>query len=339
MPKQTVLLVNLGSPKSPAVGDVREYLREFLSDPRVLDGSPLVRQMVLNLFILPFRPSKSAAAYRTIWTHEGSPLIVVSKKVQALLQQKLETPVELAMRYGEPSIPEVIERIAKSGCEELLLIPLYPHYAMSSYETVVVKVRESLAISGPKIRLKVQPPFYSDPAYLRAMIECAAPFLQASYDHVLFSFHGLPERHLRMADSSRAHCLTHAECCLENHPAHSTCYRAQAFQTVHEFVAKANIPTSRYSISFQSRLGRDSWLKPYTDYVLRDLATGGVRNLLVICPAFVSDCLETLEEIAIRGKEIFIEAGGEQYEQIPCLNDHPLWIEALAGFSKRLAAI
>jgi protoporphyrin/coproporphyrin ferrochelatase len=334
--KTAVLLVNLGSPDSPSVRDVRRYLREFLSDPRVLDGSWFIRQFVLNVFILPSRPKESAHAYQTIWQKEGSPLVVISKKVQELLQQKIDLPVYLAMRYGRPSIPDVIQRMIREQVDEILLIPLYPHYAMSSYETVVAKVREVLKAEAPQVALKILAPFYNDPDYVQSLIAVADKELQEGYDHLLFSFHGLPERHLKLEDRSKTHCLVKENCCNTPHPVHDVCYRAQAFATVREFVKRAGIPENKFSVSFQSRLGRDPWLKPYTDLYLEKLAKDGVKKLIIMSPAFVSDCLETLEELGMRGKESFLKAGGKDYRLIPCLNDHPLWIEALKKYVSRL---
>ncbi len=334
--KTAVLLINLGSPDSTSVRDVRRYLREFLSDPRVLDAPWPVRQFVLNFCILPFRPRASAEAYEKIWTAEGSPLVVTSRRVQKRLAEKLGQPVELAMRYGRPSISEVLQRLADQRVEEIHLIPLYPHYAMSSYETVVERVREVLHRSHPGMTLKVQPPFFDDPDYLEALVTSATPFLERGFDHLLFSFHGLPERHLRLADTSGTHCLARADCCETPHSAHKVCYRAQALHATREFVRRAGIAEGRWSVSFQSRLGREPWLKPYTDLELQALPARGVRRLTVICPAFVSDCLETLEEIGMRGRELFLQAGGKEFTLIPCLNDHLRWIEALARLAHRL---
>lgn len=331
MPKQAVLLVNLGSPDSLEIADVRAYLKEFLSDRRVFDAPSPIREYILYGKILPFRPRKTAAAYRKIWTDEGPPLLVISRRVQRLLQERVDVPVELAMRYRNPSIRSVLEKLAANGVEQLFLIPLYPHYAMSSYETVVVKVREELAEIAPQVKLDVLPPFSGDPDYIAALHASAAPFLEKEYDHILFSFHGVPERHLRKADPSRAHCTRVPDCCRSCSPVHAVCYRAQCIRTVDDFVQKAGIPASRHSISFQSRLGREPWLEPYTDEELVRLGKSGIRKLLVICPAFVSDCLETLEEIAMEGRNSFLEAGGEEFTHIPCLNDHPAWIDFLHG--------
>jgi protoporphyrin/coproporphyrin ferrochelatase len=322
-----VLLVNLGSPDSPAVGDVRRYLGEFLMDGRVLDVNPVLRACIVYLGILPRRPRKSAEAYRKIWTPEGSPLVVTSRRVQTALQKRLPVPVELAMRYQHPSIAEALERLDKAGVDELLVIPLFPHYATSSYETAVVRVRE--LAERHEMRIVVQPPCFERPDYIAALVANAEESMKRGYDYFLFSFHGIPERHLRKADPTRCHCLASPNCCEGESPAHATCYRAQCFRTVAAFVKRAGVPKEKYSISFQSRLGRTPWLKPYTDFELIALAQRGVKRLLVMCPSFVSDCLETLEEIGIRGRESFIQSGGQELELIPCLNEHPLWLGTL----------
>ena len=336
MSNQGVLLVNLGSPNSPAVPDVRRYLREFLMDGRVLDVPWLIRFGIVYLAILPTRPKLSAHAYQQIWTPAGSPLIVTSQAVRTELQRRLPIPVALAMRYQNPSIAHALGNLRDQGVTECLVIPLFPHYAMSSYETAVVRVQELQAKIAPQMALRVQPPYYDNPDYVRALVGSAAEYLQQDYDHLLFSFHGIPERHLRKSDPTGAHCLAQPNCCEGENPAHATCYRAQCYKTVAAFVKLAGV--KNYSVSFQSRLGRDPWLKPYTDLELPRLAAAGVKQLLVICPAFVSDCLETIEEIRIRGRAAFIAAGGKDLRQIPCLNDHPLWLDALEKMTKSFAA-
>jgi len=331
-----VLLVNLGSPDSPSVPDVRRYLREFLMDGRVLDAPWPVRFLVVHALILPFRPRQSAEAYQKIWTPDGSPLVATSRKVMQELQQRARVPVELAMRYQNPSIVSAVDKLAAQGVEDLLLIPLFPHYAMSSYETAVVRVRAVLQRRAPRMRLTVEPPFFERPDYLEALVASAEPHLADGYDHLLFSFHGLPERHLRKSDPTHRHCLQVNDCCAVASPAQATCYRAQCFRTVEAFVRRAGV--TRYSVSFQSRLGREPWLTPYTDQELVRLAQAGVRNLRVICPTFVADCLETLEEIGMRGRELFLGAGGTEFRLIPCLNTHPLWIRTLENMVARFVA-
>jgi ferrochelatase len=329
MTQPGVLLVNLGSPDSPNAGDVRRYLREFLMDERVLDAPYLFRLGIVHLAILPSRPKQSAEAYRKIWTTEGSPLVVTSLKVCAALRARTGLPVELGMRYQNPSITRAIEKLRRQGVTDLFLIPMFPHYAMSSYETAVERVRSVLAQSAPEMSLSVMAPYYDQPDYIAALVGTASEYLTSKYDHFLFSFHGLPERHLRKADPTSSHCLINNNCCTGANAIHKTCYRAQCFKTVQAFAELADLPKDKFSVAFQSRLGREPWLKPYTDQVIARLAATGTRKLLVICPAFVTDCLETLEEIGIRGQETFRQAGGEELTLIPCLNDHPLWIAAL----------
>ncbi|MFA5264100.1 MAG: ferrochelatase [Opitutaceae bacterium] len=334
MPKRAVLLVNLGSPNSTSVADVRRYLSEFLGDERVID-KPVqpFRWLLVNGIICPFRAPKSARAYASVWKQEGSPLIVTSRSVREKLSAALgyDLPVALAMRYGSPSIASVVGQLAMSGVEELLLFPQYPHYAMSSYETVVVKVKDVFARLAPQVKIATVQPFCQDADYIEALFASAEPYLAKPHDHLLFSFHGLPVRHLRKADSSHAHCTCSDDCCTTASPAHATCYKAQCLATVRALSKRAQLQEDRYSVSFQSRLAGEPWLTPYTDHVLARLPKAGKRNLLVISPAFVADCLETVEEIAIRGKETFIEAGGESFQQIPCLNDHPAYIAFLAN--------
>jgi ferrochelatase len=329
MTRRGILLVNLGSPASPSVRDVRRYLREFLMDGRVLDAPYPVRLGIVHLGILPSRPRQSAEAYAKIWTAEGSPLVVTSRKVQAGLQARVRLPVELAMRYQNPSIRKAVENLRSQSVTELLLIPMFPHYAMSSYETAVRRVEQLLDKLAPEISLSVMPPYYDRPDYINALVGSAADYLDQEYDHLLFSFHGVPERHLHKADPTNRHCLVQTNCCAEASPAHKTCYRAQCFKTVRAFAELAHLPANKFSVAFQSRLGRDPWLQPHTDRAIETLARAGTRKLLVICPAFVADCLETLEEIGIRGRQKFCECGGEQLTLIPCLNDNPLWIAAL----------
>lgn len=332
---KAVLLVNLGSPDSPSVSDVRRYLREFLMDGRVLDVNWLARFCIVHFAILPSRPKLSAEAYRKIWTPEGSPLVVTSQKTQANLQQRVGVPVELAMRYQHPSIADALRRLLEKGADEVLLVPLFPHYAMSSFESAVERVRELASQLAPQMRFQVQPPFFDQPEYIAALVASARSYLDRGYDHLLFSFHGLPERQIRKSDPTGHHCLMSENCCESASPAHATCYRAQCFKTVSAFAKAANVPKEKYSVSFQSRLGRTPWLKPYTDHQLQSFPSRGISNLLVICPAFVSDCLETLEEIGLRGRDTFLNAGGKRFALIPCLNEHPLWIEALEKIAAR----
>ena len=337
MSSTAVLLLNLGSPDSTSVPDVKRYLREFLGDERVIDkpGIGFLRKFLVNGIIIPFRVRKSAHAYESIWTPEGSPLILTSKAAQAALQRRLDVPVELAMNYGNPSIPDVLRRLVDQGVKRLLLFPQYPHYAMSSWETVVVKVQREAAKLAPDLKLDCVQPYYADADYIDALVASARPYLGQPHDHLLFSYHGIPVRHLTKGDSSRAHCQVVPDCCNTCSPAHATCYKAQVVRTSQLFAAKAGLDPAKWSISFQSRLVGEPWLSPYTDAEFERLAKEGRKRLLCITPAFVTDCLETLEEIREEGAEEFKEAGGEEFTHIPCLNDQPVWIDFLEGRVRR----
>lgn len=337
MAKSAVLLLNLGSPDSTSVPDVRRYLREFLGDERVIDkpANRFLRKLLVNGIIIPFRVKKSAHAYESIWTPEGSPLILTSKKAQAALQQKSDLPIALAMNYGNPSIPDVLRGLVNEGVTNVLMFPQYPHYAMSSWETVVVKVQREAEKIAPNIKFDCVQPYYADADYIDALVASAQPYLQKPYDHLLFSYHGIPVRHLTKGDSSRAHCQMVADCCNTCSPAHATCYKAQVTRTSQLFAQRAGLDPAKWSISFQSRLVGEPWLSPYTDAEFERLAKSGRKRLVCITPAFVTDCLETLEEIREEGAEEFKEAGGEEFTHIPCLNDQPVWIDFLARRVRR----
>jgi len=337
MSKSAVLLLNLGSPDSTSVPDVRRYLEEFLGDERVIDkpANPFLRRLLVNRIIIPKRVKNSAHAYASIWTPEGSPLILTSQKARAALQQRVDVPVALAMNYGKPSIPDVLRSLANQGITNVLMFPQYPHYAMSSWETVVVKVQREAAIHAPNIKFDCVQPYYADADYIDALVASAQPYLQQPYDHFLFSYHGIPVRHLTKADTSRAHCQVVADCCNTCSPVHSTCYKAQVTRTSQLFAQKAGLDPTKWSISFQSRLVGEPWLSPYTDAEFERLAQEGKKRLLCITPAFVTDCLETLEEIRGEGARQFKEAGGQEFTHIPCLNDQPVWIDFLARRVRR----
>ena len=331
--KTGVILMNLGSPDSTEVRDVRKYLNEFLTDRRVIDSWP-VRNLLVRPVIVPSRAPKSAEAYRTIWTKKGSPLVQITRELTAKLRERVPQPVAMAMRYGNPTMESAFKTLLDEspGLEEVIAIPLYPHYAMSSFETAVEHAKEVHRKNHYGFDLKFIPPFYRDPLYIHAMAENMRPYLQKEFDHLLFSFHGIPERHILKSDTTHHHCLQTTDCCSTNSPAHATCYRHQCLETMRLVAGELGLPGEKYSYSFQSRLLKDPWLKPYTDFRLLDMPAEGIKKLLVVCPAFVSDCLETLEEIEIRGKESFLSAGGSEYEMIPCLNTHPLWVGALADW-------
>jgi protoporphyrin/coproporphyrin ferrochelatase len=325
--------MNLGSPDSAGVNELRKYLNEFLTDKRVID-SWFVRNILMRSVIIPKRAPESAKAYRTIWTKNGSPLIQLTRELAEKLGAEIPEPVSIAMRYGKPSMASAYESLIKEipDLQEVIAIPLYPHYAMSSYETAVEHAREIHREKKYGFQLRFIPPFYKDPGYIHAMAENMKPFLQKEFDLLLFSFHGIPERHLIKSDPTHQHCLQSVDCCSVPSVAHKTCYRHQCLTTMNLVAAELALPKDKFSFSFQSRLGKQPWLRPYTDFRFQEMPGEGIKKLLVVCPAFVSDCLETLEEIEIRGKESFLESGGQEYAMIPCLNTHPLWVQTLANW-------
>lgn len=323
-----IVLMNLGSPDSPEPADVKKYLLEFLMDERVVDKGEFYRSLLVKGIIVPFRYKKSAHAYSTIWREEGSPLVVITQLQQQKLKQRLGGMVEIAMRYGSITPTRAFDAISKNkNIKEVVLVPMYPHYAMSSFETAVVQAQKQYNNGNYNFKLRIVKPFYNHPSYIEALADSIKPYLN-NYDKVLFSYHGIPQRHVEKCDTTGSHCFKVTDCCNVKSSAHETCYRHQCFETTRLVTEKLGIEKTKYEISFQSRLGR-GWLTPFTDVVLQEMPQRGIKNLLVVCPAFTSDCLETLEEIAIRGKEDFIKLGGENYEMIPCMNDNGKWIDAI----------
>jgi ferrochelatase len=301
-------------------------------DKHVIDVPFLLRLLLVKGFILPTRPRKSAEAYRSIWGSDGSPLVAISRLVRDRMQESVGSPVALAMRYGNPSIGAGLDELigtAGGDVEEILLVPLYPHYAMSTTESITVTVGETLDKMAPRVRLKTLPPFYNDELYVDALSQSIGERFERGYDHLLFSYHGLPERHIRKTDLTGEHCFRIEGCCGKDSPAHKTCYRHQVLETTRLVTAKLDLPAEQYSVAFQSRLGRDRWLMPNTADEIGRLAQKGIKRLLVVCPSFVTDCLETLEEIGIRGRGTFEAAGGDTLDLVPCLNGNPKWIRAL----------
>jgi ferrochelatase len=332
MARKGLLLVNLGTPDAPETGAVRRYLREFLGDPRVLDIHPVGRWFLLHLIILPFRSPRSAHAYRTIWTEQGSPLMVHSKALAAEVAGRLagEYEVELAMRYGNPSLPDAVARLRARGVTDFTVMPLYPQEAPSSSGSSLARTYEVLSEPWDVPNVRAVPAFHAHPAFLDAFATVARPVITgARADHVLFSFHGVPERHVRKSDASGRHCLSAPGCCDVLGDANRHCYRAQCFATARALASRLELGPEGWSVSFQSRLGRTPWVRPYTDVVLPELAARGVKRLAVMCPAFVADCLETVEEVAIRGREQFLASGGESLTLVPSLNAHPAWVDAV----------
>ena len=324
-----VLLCNLGSPASPRIEDVRVYLREFLMDPQVLQMPSFARWVLVNLFILPFRPARSAEAYLSIWTEEGSPLLVYSEKLKGALGQFLGMPVALGMRYGTPSLEEAFTELSQSGARRVLLAPLYPQFADSTNTTCIEQATRIATRLG--IEMQVLAPFYQEPAWLDAVAESLRRAMPTDIDCLLFSFHGLPEIHIKRADPTGTTCLRSSDCCEAPGAAAATCYRHQCLVSTREIARRLGLTTDQYRVSFQSRLGRAKWLQPATDQVLISLPSEGVKHLAVACPGFTADNLETLEEIGIRGREAFLQAGGESFTLLPCLNDDPVWVQGLAA--------
>lgn len=331
MSTQGLLLVNLGSPASTEVADVKNYLNQFLMDPYVIDLPWPVRRLLVSL-ILSKRPPESAEAYRQIWWPEGSPLIVLGERLRDLVRQHwTQGPVELGMRYAQPSIENALLSLVKQGATSVVLAPLYPQFADSTTTTAIEETRRVIAKHGLQIELKILPAFYAAQPYLDALVNSAKPALEQEFDHLLLSFHGLPERHLHKTDPTGKHCLASADCCAQaSQQVLESCYRAQCLRSAELFAEQAGLKPEQWSVAFQSRLGRAKWIEPYTEEQLDQLAARGVKKLLVMSPAFVADCVETLEELAIRAREQFIAAGGESLELVPCLNDRPDWAKALA---------
>jgi ferrochelatase len=324
-----ILLVNLGSPASTAHDDVRRYLDEFLMDPYVLDVPFPFRALIVRGLILPRRPAASAEAYEKIWTEDGSPLIVISQRARAELEARANVPVGLAMRYAQPSIENGIDALLErcGRPSELTVVPMYPQYAMASTKTVEDAV--DAALRKRNIPYRFVPPFFDDAGYLDAMQARIAPAL-GDAQYLLFSYHGIPKRHLRKTDPTGKHCLRSADCCDLQSAAHATCYRHQCIVTTRLLAQRLGLGPEAHGLAYQSRLG-GGWLRPYTDFELAELPKRGIERIAVVCPAFVSDCLETLEEIDMRGRQTFLDAGGKSFTYVPCLNDDPKWIDALAN--------
>lgn len=331
-----ILLVNLGTPDSSSGYDVYRYLIEFLTDPRVIDTSWLTRQFLVRGAIAPFRFRQSAQSYRVIWTPEGSPLKVYGYRVQALLQEQLGENycVELAMRYRHPSIEQSLQKLIQSQVQRIIVLPLFPHYASATTGSVHQKVMELVS------RYEVIPEmsFISDygthPKLIEAFCAAAENYPIEEYDHVIFSFHGLPQRHILKADKQGC-CLQSADCCQKLSSINKDCYSAQCYATAKALTSALNITPEMHSVVFQSRLGKDPWLQPYFSAMIEKLAHEGNKKVLVFCPSFVCDCLETLHEIGVEYAEEFKKAGGEQLDLVPGLNDHPKWIEALVDIVKQ----
>lgn len=329
--KKGVLFVNLGSPDSPEPKDVKKYLGEFLMDERVIDVPLWARTLLVKGIILNTRPKASAAAYKKIWWEEGSPLIVISERLQKKVQKQINIPVALAMRYGSMTIKNGLQELVDKGVEEVLLFPLYPQFAMATTETITVLAKEEQQKYFPNLKIESVPAFYNNPDYIEVLANSISNSLKEKvYEHLLFSYHGVPERHIRKRDITKSHCKIDKTCCETHSKAHEFCYRHQCYEVTRLVAEKLQLKPETFSTSFQSRLGFDPWLQPYTDLTLERLAKNGIKKMAIVTPAFVSDCLETLEEIAMEGQEIFKEMGGEEFSTIPCLNDNDAWTNLLS---------
>ena len=330
-----VLLVNLGSPDSPEPKDVKKYLGEFLMDERVIDVPLWARNLLVKGIILNTRPKASAAAYKKIWWEEGSPLIVISERLKSKVQEQVDFPVALAMRYGSMTIKKGLQELVDKGVDEVFLIPLYPQFAMATTETILVLAEDIRKEHFPDLKISDLPAFYNDDDYIEVLSNSIKKNLEGkNYDHLLFSYHGVPERHIRKRDITKSHCKIDGSCCVTPSPAHEFCYRHQCLEVTRLVAKKLNLKDNTYSSSFQSRLGFDPWLLPYTDRTIERLGKEGLKNMALATPAFVSDCLETLEEIAMEGEEIFHEMGGKEFTTVPCLNDDDEWVALLAKWIK-----
>jgi ferrochelatase len=336
-----LLLVNLGTPESPKPSDVRPYLREFLSDPRVIDIAPWARFLLLNLVILPFRPKKSGEAYEKIWTERGSPLLFHGLDLTEKVQRRLGDGcvVELGMRYGQPSIAGALARLRERGADRIVVFPLFPQYSSAATGSALEKVFDEAGKLWNTPYLSVVPPFYEHPAFIDSCARVARRALtDARAEVVIFSFHGLPERHCIKSDSSGAHCLKSADCCARIVEANRHCYRAQCFATARALADRLGIPEAERILCFQSRLGRTPWIKPYTDEIIIDLARRGVKRAAILSPAFVADCLETIEELGIRAVDSFRAEGGEALRVVPAVNAEDDWADGVVAIAREASS-
>lgn len=335
-----VLLVNLGTPASTSVGDVRRYLAEFLSDPRVIDIHPVARFLLLHLVILRTRPRRSAEQYRRIWTERGSPLLVNTRALAVGVGERLGDGfmVEVGMRYGSPSIGSALDALQQRGADAIVVVPLFPQYSSAAWGSAAERVL--VLASGRTVvpTLRVVEPFHADAGYLDAVAAAARPVIdELGPERVLFSFHGLPERQVRAADRSGTHCLASATCCDAIGPANRSCYRAQCLATARGVTSRLGLAPEQTTVAFQSRLGKTPWIRPYLDETVRALAAEGVRRIAVLSPAFVADCLETLEEIGLRLAEDFRAHGGAELRLVPSLNAAPAWVDVVARLARDAA--
>lgn len=320
------LLLNLGTPKSLELRDIKSYLNEFLNDPYVIDLPWLLRKLLVNGIILNTRPPKTREAFSKIWTSRGSPLLYISQEQRDKIALKTSAPVELAMRYSEPSIRTALTKLKFQGVSKVVVLPLYPQYALSSTETGIQKCLEEAAFVG--LEVKFVEPFYSHQGFIKSFASAIQEHMKGA-DALLLSFHGLPERHVKKTDGAGGkYCLSTLNCCDQITELNQNCYRAQCFYTARAIAHELDLPTEKLHVSFQSRLTR-KWIRPFTDEILKDLPSRGIKRLVVACPSFVTDCLETLEEIGLRARADFKSYGGEELTLVPCLNTREDWIETM----------
>lgn len=326
-----VLLINLGTPDSPSVGDVRKYLREFLMDPRVMDIPYVQRFLLINCIIAPLRAPQSAKIYKDLWTSEGSPLKFHGEKLRHSLQKELGEAwrVVFAMRYQNPSIKSVLDKLKDKGLDEIIVIPLYPQYAESSTGSTIEKVLSEIQQWRNIPRLRVISQFPNHPLLIKAFTEIGHEYMaRQDYDHYVFTYHGLPERQILKASVQNC-CQLNDQCCSVYHPKNKYCYRAQCFETTRQLALSLGISSGNYTVCFQSRLGKTPWIKPYTDEMIPRLIARGIKRVLVFAPSFVADCLETTIEIGVEYKKMFEDHGGQKWDLVESLNTHPLWIQCL----------
>lgn len=346
--KKGLLIINTGSPESFRESAVRTYLREFLSDYRIMDLPWPARQLILNLFILPFRPARSAALYKSIWTEDGSPLTVHTKQITRKIGEELSADensdfsmVRMAMRYGNPSINDALDEMHRAGIRHIRILPLFAQNASATTSSILARIYSKAARYWSVPEITVVGAFFEHPLYIQSLgdmlLEARKDFEKSrniGADHVLFTYHGLPERHIQKSDSSGV-CRMDGECCVSITDRNRGCYRAQSFRTASLAAEYAGLSKDQFSVSFQSRMGSLPWIGPHTDDILADLPSRGVKRLLVMAPSFLTDCLETLEEIEIRGKKLFLEAGGEEFVYVPALNDDSRWIRSLVEIIRK----
>jgi len=332
MKKKGILLINTGTPSAPTVKAVRKYLGQFLMDPYMLDMPFLMRWLLVHGIILRTRPRHSARLYKEIWTPQGSPLTVISEKQRSSLSKQTGLPAALGFRYGTPSIKEGLEALLEQGCDTIIGFALFPQYSLATTESVLVQLEADSRRAARPHKLEIIPPFWNHPPYLNAWIESVKKNLPRDFDHLLVSFHGLPERHIQKADPTGHTCLKSPDCCRNaSGKVLDRCYRAQTIRMTQALNQALGLREDQYTLCYQSRLGKAPWLSPYTQETATRLARSGVRHLAIVAPSFVSDCLETLHGIQVEIREAFLESGGKEFSYLPCLNESTEWMSQIVS--------